>query len=124
MQFKEGEQLFVVHFGELWLRGKNRSHFISRLLRKNTQQLSDEEYDLTCVHDRMIIRLEKKSNVERIEGKLGKIFGISKYELAYTTKADLKSIKAQATKMLKTVTKGTRIKIESPTVPTSGTRLI
>lgn len=113
MEFKDGEQLYVVHFGELWLRGRNRNQFVSRLLKNMREQLSGEKYELVRTHDRMLIRLEKKSNVERIGQKLGKTFGISKYELAYTTKADMKSIKAQATKMFKEVGKGTRIKIES-----------
>lgn len=100
MEFKEGERLIIVHFGELWLRGRNRNIYIKSLARNMNKSLEGEDIILEKLYDRFLIRLGKKSNLERIRGKLKHVFGLSNYEIAYTTKSTLGSITKLSKKIL------------------------
>lgn len=87
------ERIMIIHFGELWLRGKNRNRYISRLIRNITQGLNNELFSLVYYYDRIILRFSKDSNIESIEKKIKRVFGISAYEFAVVGKPTLESIK-------------------------------
>ncbi len=111
MTFKNREQLIIANFGELWLKGKNRNDYI-RLLEKNIrEQLGGESFVLERHFDRLILRIDDGSDVASIMPKLRRTFGLSKLELATAVKPDMKSIVAEANKMLsvKPVPKSVRI---------------
>jgi thiamine biosynthesis protein ThiI len=92
MEFRRNEILITVRFGELWLKGRNRNDYI-RLLEKNLRgQLSGERFTLERNFDRLLIRLEKESDIDSIKGKLRKTFGISRFEVDTVTKPSLASI--------------------------------
>ena len=70
MNFKPDETLIIVRFGELWLKGRNRNSYI-RLLEKNVkEQLRGENFTLERPFDRLIVRLNKKSDIVSIVSKL------------------------------------------------------
>lgn len=93
MEFKEGESLAIVHFGELWLKGRNRRSYISALRRnilKRLDGLGAEFYDL---HDRFALRPKKGYDLPEIASRLGHVFGISTYGTAYAARPTLQSIR-------------------------------
>ncbi len=101
MEFTENEKLILIHFGELWLKGGNRNMYISKLYKNLREKMLGENAELQKQYDRFLIRLNSKSNVERISGKIGKTFGISNYEIAYVTKPDVRHICRLSARLLK-----------------------
>lgn len=95
------EKILIVHFGELWLRGKNRNFYIRSLKRNITEHLRGEDFRLFDDYDRLIIKAGKRSSMDSIKSKISKVFGVSAYEVASTTKPTLKSIIDTAMAILK-----------------------
>jgi thiamine biosynthesis protein ThiI len=113
MDFKQGEELIVVHFGELWLKGRNRSDYI-RLLEKNIgRQLVGEEFKLERHFDRLILRPGKGSDAIRLAAKLRKVFGISALEIARVARPELAEINAAAIELLSEKPAPKSIRIDS-----------
>lgn len=68
----------VIHFGELWLKGRNRGTFIKRLYHNIRAALKDEKYEeLENARDRFVLRLSKDSDIASIRERLSHVFGIS-----------------------------------------------
>ncbi len=101
MKFDENEKLIMVHFGELWLRGRNRNTYIKKLASNMSRMLYGEDMKMERLYDRFIIRLGKDADLESIKKKLGYVFGISNFEIAYATSPDMESIVKLATRMFK-----------------------
>ncbi len=108
----EDERILVLHYGELWLRGRNRNIYIRKLKKNIANQLGGERFKFENSYDRIVLRLQKDSDVESIRKKVSKIFGISAYEFAYRTQPDLKHITKLAQKLMKPL-KGRKIKVNS-----------
>ncbi|MDE1868880.1 MAG: tRNA 4-thiouridine(8) synthase ThiI [Candidatus Micrarchaeota archaeon] len=91
----------TIHFGEIWLRGKNRGSFIDQLHANIRKALADERYlRLTKKRDRFVLQLSKGSDMESISNKLRNVFGISWFAPVAVAKNNLKSIEATANSML------------------------
>ena len=70
--------LMAIHFGELWLKGRNRGNFIKQLYSNIKLALEDEKYEsLENARDRFILHMDDRSDVSSIESKLSRVFGIS-----------------------------------------------
>lgn len=106
------DRVLIVHYGELWLRGRNRNVYIKKLKGNIGQKLRKEGVRFEKSYDRIILKLPKDANVESIRGKISKVFGISAYEFAYRTKPDLKSIVQTSNDILKDM-EGRKVKINS-----------
>src|SRR5271170_2516993 len=113
MEFKDGEELIIVHFGELWLKGRNRSRYIRALERNMREKLSGEKFNLERYYDRLVLRLRKDSDIKKISTKLRYVFGISNFEIVIATKPELKSISLTAKKMVSANKAAKKIKINS-----------
>ena len=113
MEFNPGEELLVVRFGELWLKGKNRNSYIRLLERNIKEQLAGERFELNRYFDRLILRLGKVSNAESIRARLRKVFGISAFELSYVSRPELADIDAAARKLLSRKPRPASIRIDS-----------
>ena len=100
-ELRLNENVMVLHFGELWLRGRNRNRYISRLIKNINFLLKEESFSLAHYYDRLLLRFDENSNIENIKKKICYIFGISAYELATVGKPELSSIKKIFTKKLK-----------------------
>ena len=71
-------ECLVIHFGELWLKGRNRSSFVQRLHSNIQYALRDEDYSkIENLRDRFLLVLNKKSRIKSIESRLSFVFGIS-----------------------------------------------
>ncbi|MCL5239492.1 MAG: tRNA 4-thiouridine(8) synthase ThiI [Candidatus Marsarchaeota archaeon] len=113
MEFKEGESLIVVHFGELWLKGRNRNDYI-RLLEGNIrEQLSDESFMLERRFDRLVVRPDSAKDSATIASKLKKVFGISTIELSVVSAPELKKIAAAAKDLLSREPRPKSVRINS-----------
>lgn len=94
-------QYIVVRFGELWLRGRNRGNYINALRSDIQRRLRGENAKVESSHDRLLISLGPRASIERICSSLSFVFGISNYEVAYSTKPNLAAIKKLATQLMK-----------------------
>ncbi len=90
------DSFFIVHFGELWLRGRNRGTYVAKLMRNIKEALPDHEVSLS--YDKFIIR---GSDREKIRDVLDSTFGVSNYEIVYETKPTLGAISKLSVKLLK-----------------------
>ncbi len=68
----------VIHFGELWLKGKNRGSFIDRLYSNIAYALGEQKSSgLKRLRDRFILEAESEEEINDACGTLGKVSGIS-----------------------------------------------
>ncbi len=75
---KQKDNLIVIHFGELWLKGRNRGNFIKQLYGNIELSLRNEKYEkLENARDRFVLHLNKGSNLASIESRLSKVFGVA-----------------------------------------------
>ncbi len=109
----KGEKLIIAHFGELWLRGNNRSHYISLLIKNLKTQLRGIDYSMRCDFDRLIIRPADSSGIEPIKRRIGMVFGIRNLEVADYTAPELSKIISLSKSRMSEMPKGTKIKINS-----------
>jgi len=73
----------VVHYKELALKGRNRPWFINLLVRNMKAALKDLRVrSVRSVMGRIEIDLEAGTLVDRVEDRLGRVFGIANFSLA------------------------------------------
>ncbi len=113
MEYGENETLVIAHFGELWLKGRNRNEYIHKQLRNVGEQLSGESCEVQRRYDRIMIRLNGDSDLGSIREKVGRTFGLSGYEVATVTEPTLAKISALAKRMLKSRKGATSVRINS-----------
>ncbi|MEM3459186.1 MAG: tRNA uracil 4-sulfurtransferase ThiI [Candidatus Bathyarchaeia archaeon] len=78
----------LIHYGELGLKGLNRPFFEKKLIENINNALKNVEYEkIRKVQGRIILELNKKSNVKIIEEALKKVFGIAWFAPCKTTDA-------------------------------------
>lgn len=85
--------IISVHFGELWLKGKNRYQFINRLaqnIKSSTDKSNYKKFDI--LRDRFIIYPTNNISSQRIMNNLKYIFGISWYGNVDIIKNDIGDI--------------------------------
>ena len=76
----------TIHFGELWLKGRNRPAFVKQLYGNIEQALGGQKYKkLENARDRFVLHLDKRSDVKKIEERLSKVFGIAWFAPAAIT---------------------------------------
>jgi tRNA uracil 4-sulfurtransferase len=94
-------QGIVIHFGEIWLKGRNRGSFVRRLYDNIESALEDEEYaELKNLRDRFFLVFNGKSDSASIQDKLSYVFGISRFSPVITCDNDLDSIMKSANTLL------------------------
>ena len=100
----------VIHFGELWLKGRNRHDFISTLMRNITLAMP-EKYNskLVKLRDRLIIGVHSNEDVGICMDMLSNIFGISWFAPFRQSGTDMDSIISVANSFFNA---GENVKIE------------
>ena len=94
------EKLYIVHYAEVGLKGKNRIFFEKKLARNIKMSLQGTGYAaVKRLHDRILILLQSDSDVEEIEKRLRKVIGIAHFELVLQTQKDMTAIKESALAM-------------------------
>ena len=91
------EKIFLVHYAEIGLKGKNRSFFEKKLVQNIKRSLTGAGYtDVRRIYGRILVTLRPDADIVVIREKLGKVMGIAHFALACITEQNMESIKAAA----------------------------
>ena len=88
----------IIHYGEIALKGKNRSYF-ENILIKNIQKKVKEK--LIKYRGYFEIKLDKNSDEQELIYSLKTIFGIENFSFCYKTKTETKEIEKKALEIVK-----------------------
>ncbi|MCX6745488.1 MAG: tRNA 4-thiouridine(8) synthase ThiI [Candidatus Parcubacteria bacterium] len=87
------ERYIIIHYGEIALKGGNRSFFENKLIANIKLALIDlGEIWFKQVSGRIIVLMEENYDWELIKAKLQKVFGIEYFALAWNSSQDLKEL--------------------------------
>ncbi|MBM3241552.1 tRNA 4-thiouridine(8) synthase ThiI [Candidatus Poribacteria bacterium] len=90
-------KVFIVHYSEIGLKGKNRAFFEKSLIDNLRKALWGMEYAyVRRISGRLLVELKKSSDVDEIQQRLSKVFGISHYTLAYASQQDITKLQSDA----------------------------
>ena len=96
------EKLFLVHYGEVGLKGKNRSFFEKKLVQNIRLSLKDTGYaEVQRIYGRILVTLRPEADVAAIQERLGKVMGIAHFEPAGATAQNMDAIQATALELIK-----------------------
>ena len=94
---QQPEKLFIVHYAEVGLKGKNRVFFEKQLAHNIKLSLKGTGYaTVDRLHDRIIVKLRQDADIADIEKRLHRVMGIAHFELAARTKKEITAIKETA----------------------------
>jgi thiamine biosynthesis protein ThiI len=100
----------VIHFGELWLKGRNRHDFINALMRNIRLALPGEYADrLEKMRDRLMLNVRSSEDVGACMDALSNIFGISWFAPFRKSGTDMDSMISMANSFF---SNGENVKIE------------
>ena len=85
----------VVHYGEIGIKGKNRSFFEKKLMDNLRWNLKKFNVPVKRNYGRIIVELKDDSKTEEIKQKLVNVFGVSHFSFAVKTALDLEAIKKE-----------------------------
>lgn len=85
------EKVILVRYGEIFLKGKNRSFFVSLLKTNMEHALKDIPHKILVMQTRYVIT-DFGDNYDAIIDKISKIFGIYSYSPAILIKTDIEDI--------------------------------
>ncbi len=80
--------VFLVHYNELGLKGKNRVYFEQLLQQRIFDSLSGIEAKITRLHGRIIIKKFASKDTKEIKQRLEKVFGIAFFAIAEECEPD------------------------------------
>ena len=84
----------VIHYGEIAIKGKNRHLFERALLENIRENLKGCSFDdVRKISGRFILKLNKISDLDEISARLKRIFGISYFAFANSSKPNIEDIK-------------------------------
>ncbi len=98
---KENFDSIVIHYDEIGLKGKNRTHFENKLIDNIKSKL--KTISKRCIREsgQITITIDSKSNIEKIRDILTKIPGIAHFSFAKRSELDLEKIKKQSIAIIK-----------------------
>lgn len=85
--------VIVVHYHELWLKGRNRRFFLGKLftaLRRGLQGIPVERIEQPG--DRFVVRLGEGAPLEEVQRRIGRVFGIAYYAVARPVERDMQAL--------------------------------
>jgi thiamine biosynthesis protein ThiI len=91
----EVKKLVIVRYGELFLKGKNRNFFITKLItniKKAFEQVKIEQVALKKISDGLLIYPANEKQLPSIKSALSKIFGISNFSFVYSFTTSLTNL--------------------------------
>ena len=91
------QKLLIIHYGEVGLKGKNRSFFENKLVQNIKLSLKDTEYaDVRRIYGRIIVTLGTGADVAKIQARLSKVMGIAHFEFGCVAEQNMEAIKSAA----------------------------
>jgi tRNA uracil 4-sulfurtransferase len=85
--------VIVVHYHELWLKGRNRRFFLGKLftaLRQSLEGMAVERIEQPG--DRFLVRLGAGAAVEEVIGRIERVFGVAYYAVARPVERDMEAL--------------------------------
>ena len=102
----------IIHYAEIALKGGNRSFFEGKLVENIKKALETQQYDsVQRLYGRIIVKLDKKSNIDKIKENLEQVPGIEYFSFALYSKLDIKSMEKVLLKLAKGLKKTTTFRI-------------
>ena len=94
-------KVFIVHYSEIGLKGKNRAFFENSLINNLKKALWGTEYThVRRISGRFLVELKENSDLDEIQKRLSKVFGISHYALAYASQQDINKLQSDALRLV------------------------
>jgi len=94
-------KVFIVHYSEIGVKGKNRAFFEKRLVNNLRKALRGTGYaHIRRISGRLLIELEEDSALDEIQHRLAKVFGISNYALAYASQQNINNLQSDALRLI------------------------
>ncbi|RMD94858.1 MAG: tRNA 4-thiouridine(8) synthase ThiI [Calditrichaeota bacterium] len=94
---KKFKNCIVIHYGEIALKGENRSYFEGRLKRNIKRALSGiPTHEFERLHGRMLVFLPDDFSQEQVIERLQKVFGITHFSFALALEKEIEKIKEAA----------------------------
>jgi len=99
---------YILRYGEIFLKGKNRYEFVRRLAKNINYCLKQEKIngELERTDSRFILKANKEPNLKRV-------FGLISYSLCVKTTADYDSIEKEVLKLAKKIDKNKSFRIST-----------
>ncbi len=92
------DQYYVIHYGELSLKGKNRPQFVKQLTRNVQQALrglgGDRECEVRVLAGRILAIVPETVSHADVAERLSRVFGVSNFAPCLQTTHDMKAIKS------------------------------
>lgn len=96
------EKLFLVHYGEIGLKRKNRSFFEKKLAQNIKTSLKGLGYaEVRRIYGRILVLLQPEAEVAAIQERLGNVMGIAHFELVLAVEQTIDAIQAAALELVK-----------------------
>ncbi|MDR0696734.1 MAG: tRNA 4-thiouridine(8) synthase ThiI [Christensenellaceae bacterium] len=95
----ESYDVIVIRYGELFLKGANKSWFESVLAKNIKFALKGHKYDFQRARSRAYIENFENDDIDLIINKLNKVFGIHSLSIAKKIKTDIANIKVLASQI-------------------------
>ena len=96
------EKLFLVHYGEIGLKRKNRSYFEKKLAQNIKLSLKGMGCaEVRRIYGRLLVMLHADANVAAIQDRLGKVMGIAHFERALAAQPTIEAIQDAALELVK-----------------------
>jgi tRNA uracil 4-sulfurtransferase len=93
----------IIHYGEIYLKGQNQGFFINKLINNIKLALSDLGYfDVQEVGGRLVILIEENWDLQIVQEKLSKVFGIENFAFAWNSAQDIEQIEQDLYSLIKT----------------------
>lgn len=105
--------VILVRYGEIVLKGNNRSKFEKKLVDNVKYALRDEKVKVTFSQARLYVEPENTIDLDRIISKLKKVFGIVSISPAVKIESDLDKIRETAVKLMEEENTGKTFKVEA-----------
>src|SRR3989344_7765880 len=84
----------IIHYGEIGIKGKDRSFFEKKLVDNLRWSLKNSDIiSVKRISGRIIIEIDKSTKLAEIKEKLANVFGIAHFSFAIRTNLDLEDIK-------------------------------
>ena len=104
----------IIKYGELWLKGRNRSKYINLLKASLQERLSSAgSFSLIDYGDRLAMPLRREEDSGILKGIVSKVFGISSYSIANISEPDLDSISFVAGEIAAGALRGVRVRVDA-----------
>lgn len=98
---ENSDRFFSIHYAEVGLKGKNRAYFEKRLVRNIKLSLQGTGYtEVRRLHDRILVLLDKNTDIFAIEKRLKRVMGIAHFELVNLSNKDMSEIKEMSLKSI------------------------